>query len=391
MRPGAALAAAFLLTGFAGPALPADEGPTPPPVPKPMSVRLADAVIATWPDPRAISDKGWEYTTGIVLRGIAEVYRKNRDPRYLDYIRRFVDSHLREDGGVDWGADAAGHNLDRMQPGVLLLLLYEETGATRYARAARCLRARVDRFPRNKAGGFWHKQKYPEEMWLDGLYMAEPFLVRYARDFSEPSLYDEAVRQIRLAAEHTRVPGGLFRHAWDEDRNATWADPATGVSPEVWGRAMGWFVMALVDILADLPPDHPGRSELVALLREAAGGIRATQDPKSGLWFQVLDKRDHPDNWLETSASGMFVYALSKGVALGVLDGSFTGVTRAGEAGLLDRISDDSVGRPVVAGAVEGMSVQKDLAGYLSRRRLANSPHGLCAALLATSAVEAAR
>ena len=361
----------------------------PPPPVKPLAVRLADSVLSRWPIPAAIASQGFEYTTGIVLYGIAEVYRHTRDPRYLAYIRTWVDAYLRDDGSVDLGDDAGGHNLDRIQPGNLVLFLYEETGDAKYARAARWLRARLDTFPRNSAGGFWHKKKYPDQMWLDGIYMAEPFLVRYGRMFAEPGFcFDTAVAQTLLVGEKTRAGGGLFRHAWDANRNAAWADPATGISPEAWGRAMGWYVMALVDILAELPQEHPGHARLCALLREAAGGIRRTQDPKTGLWYQVMDKGDQPGNWLETSASAMFVYALRRGVDAGLLGPADSEAARKGWSGLASRISEDAEGRPVVEDTSEGTSVQKDLAGYLGRKRLTNAPHGLCGMLLAASAME---
>ena len=361
-----------------------------PPTAAPVSIRIADAVLARWPDPLTLSPKGWEYTSGIVLRGIAEVWKVHHEPRHLAYIKRWVDAFVAADGRIDLGDDASGHNLDRIQPGVLLLLLDQETGERRYQLASMWLRARFDEFPRNLAGGYWHKKKYPNEMWLDGLYMAQPFLTSYGRRFGEGSFcWDTAVRQILLAASHTRVDGQhLFRHAWDEDRNAAWADPRTGVSPEVWGRASGWFLMALVDVLEDLPPSHPGYGRLVALLREAASGVRETQDPKSGLWHQVMDKGGLADNWLETSASGMFVYALRRGVERGHLDPSFGPVAEKGWAGLLAGLGSDAAGRPVIRGAVEGMSVQKDYAGYVARRRLEDSPHGICAYLLAASAME---
>jgi unsaturated rhamnogalacturonyl hydrolase len=229
-------------------------------------------------------------------------------------------------------------------------------------------------------------------MWLDGLYMAEPFLVRYGRLFGEPSYcFDTAVRQILLAAEHTRSGrnDGLFRHAWDAERAAAWADPATGMSPEVWGRATGWLLMALVDVLEDLPPSHPGYPRLVALLKEAAGGAVAAQDPRTALWFQVMDKGSLPENWPETSGSGMLVYALRKGVAAGHLGADAERAARNAWNTLARALGDDHpAGRPVVRGAVEGMSVQKDFAGYVSRRRLDDSPHGLCALLLAAAAME---
>jgi rhamnogalacturonyl hydrolase YesR/pectate lyase len=380
-------AGVFMLGLASGPAS-AAAGTAPPPV-KPLAVRLADDILWRWPNAGAISNKGFEYTTGVVLSGIAEVYRHTRDPRYLDYIRAWVDSYLCNDGSVDLGDDAAGHNLDRIQPGNLVLFLYEETGEPKYARAARWLRERFDSFPRNSAGGFWHKLKYPDEMWLDGIYMAEPFLVRYGRMFAEPGFcFDTAVAQTLLVGDKARAGGGLFRHAWDADRNAAWADPATGVSPEVWGRAMGWYVMALVDLLGDLPQEHPGYARLRELFQEAAGGIRRTQDPKSGLWYQVMDKGDRPGNFLETSASAMFVYALKRGVDDGFLGAAEAEVARHGWRGLLSRISEDADGRSVIEGTVEGTSVQKDLAGYLARKRVTNAPHGLCGMLLAASAME---
>jgi len=378
----------FALLLLVAGALAGADGAAGKPEPQRFSVRLADSVLARWPDPTTISGKGWEYTDGIVLRGVGEVYRRTGDPRYLAYIKRWVDSFLEEGGGINLGGDS--NNLDRVQPGVLLLLLYEETREPRYKLAADWLRRRLEAFPRNAEGGFWHKQKYPNEMWLDGIYMAEPFLVEYGRLWGDcDSCYDTAVQQATLVAEHTRdASTGLLRHAWDQDRNAAWADPRSGVSPQVWGRAMGWYAMALIDILEALPPSHPGRARLQSLLRETARGIRATQDRRTGLWYQVLDQGDRSDNWLETSASGMFVYALKAGVDRGHLDKSFLEVARRGWQGVLSRVSEDAVGRPVVDGAVEGMGVQASLAGYLGKKRLSDSPHGLCAVLLAASRME---
>jgi unsaturated rhamnogalacturonyl hydrolase len=362
-----------------------------PPSAGPMAVRLADAVLARWPDPLTLSEKGWEYTNGIVLRGIAEVYRTGRDPRYLDYVRRWVDAYLRPDGTVAVGE--AEHNFDRIQPGNLLLFLHEETGEARYEKAARFLRVRFDTIPKGAFGGYWHKQKYPQEMWLDSIYMGLPFLVRFGKRFGEPGFcFDTAVRQAALVGEHTRVgETGLFRHAWDQDKNAAWADPATGISPVVWGRAMGWYLMALVDILDDLPADHPGRPRLLALFREGTDGILRVQDPASGLWYQVLDQPALPGNWLETSASAMFVYALERGATRGYLDARAREAARRGWDGLRTRLTEDADGRPNVEGAVEGMSVLGSAQGYLEKRRLRNSPHGLCGMLLAASQMDPAR
>ncbi|MFB3903928.1 MAG: glycoside hydrolase family 105 protein [Acidobacteriota bacterium] len=353
----------------------------------PIAMRFADWIISTWPDPTTLTAKGWEYNNGIILHGISKVYEKNRDPRYLAYIKRFVDAYVAEDGSVDLGPD---HNIDTIQPGILLLFLYQETGSERYRKGAGFIRRAFDRMPKNADGGFWHKTKYPNEMWLDGIYMGEPFLVKYGRMFgNDPACFDIAVFQTTLAARHTQDPTtGLLRHAWDCDRNAAWAEPQTGLSPEVWSRGMGWFAMALVDILKHLPGDHPGRPELIALLQKLAAGVKQTQDPESGLWYQVVDKGDRPDNWHETSGSGMFVYALNVGVEAGYLDRSYRQVAKKAWEGLKTRVSLGADGAPVVSDAVEGMGAQVNYANYVNKKRLQNSPHGLCAIMMAGSEME---
>jgi unsaturated rhamnogalacturonyl hydrolase len=383
--------------------------------------QLAEAIMARWPYPSSINEQGWEYNTGIVLYGLSVLYQRNGDARYLDYIRRWVDRYVDPEGHIDLG-DV--HNLDKIQPGMLLLFLYEETGDERYHAAAQEVVQWLSEFPRNAEGGFWHKDIYPQEMWVDGIYMAQPFLVRYAHLFGDDdcgaslsgapkfpdadsasrrgpeargtgapgakgSCIDTALFQTTLLAQHAQDPAtGLLRHGWDQDRNAAWADPATGLSPEAWSRGMGWYTMALVEMLQDLPPEHPGTRSLRAILQDAAGGLEQTQDPQTGLWYQVMDKGDRPDNWLETSGSAMFVYALATAVDRGYLDASYREVAEKGWVGLQTRIMFDANHMPEVTEAVEGMGVQRDYVAYVARRRLANSTHGLMAVLLASSVME---
>jgi len=253
------------------------------------------------------------------------------------------------------------------------------------------MRAVYDNIPRNPDGGFWHKQTYPNQMWLDSIYMGEPFLARYGAVFGTCGAFcaDTPVQQITLLATHVRdAATGLLYHAWDQSLMASWADPTTGRSPEVWGRALGWYAMSLVDILPDLPADHPGRAQLLDLLRGIAGALRATQG-SNGLWYQVVDKGTRSDNWQETSGSGMFVYALKLGVDRGYIDASYMAEATRGWQGLQTQVTMDSAGRPVINGAVAGMGVQDNYANYVNKTRLANSSHGLCAILMAASAMEA--
>ena len=373
-------------------ALPGATATAAPPTPaQPFAVRLADSVLSRWPTAAAISDKGFEYTTGIVLYGIAEVYRHTRDPRYLDYIRAWVDRFAargrqrrsrRRRGRAQPGPDPAG------EPGALPV----RGDGRREVREGRALasRSRFDTFPRNSAGGFWHKQKYPDEMWLDGIYMAEPFLVRYGRMFAEPGFcFDTAVAQTLLVGERTRAGGGLFRHAWDADRNAAWADPATGVSPEVWGRAMGWYVMALVDILAELPEEHPGYARLRDLLREAAGGIAAprTRRPASGTrsWTRAIGPRtgSRPPRARCSSTR------CKRGADDGLLGPAEAEVARRGWSGLAEPdLPRMPRGGPSSRAPWRGRASRRTWRATSTGRRLSNSPHGLCGMLLAASAME---
>jgi rhamnogalacturonyl hydrolase YesR len=357
-------------------------------------VRLANTVMATWPDPAMIdpAKNGWEYNTGIVLFGMSKMYEATKDPRYLGYIKRWVDGYVNEQGVLGWD-QARTHNLDYIQPGMLILFLYEHTGEQKYKAAAKTVREAFNHIPKNADGGFWHKGQYPNEMWIDGIYMGEPFLVRYGGLFDDAAFgNDMAVFQATLAAQHCLDPKtGLLFHAWDQDRNAAWADPKTGRSPVIWSRGMGWYVMALVDILEQLPPTHPGYPRLLELLRKNVAGLARVQDPKSGLWFQVLDKGSLRENWIETSSSGMFIYAIHKAVRLKLVEPSYLPAAERAWTGLQATFEQDAAGRPVFTGAVQGMGVQNDVAGYLKIPRLKNSTHGLMAAMIAASEMEPGR
>lgn len=361
--------------------------PTPLP-PQAWAALLADGVLARWPDPQAIVGHGWEYNTGIVLYGLSAVQRQRGDPRLLAYIQRWVDAYVGPQGEF---ALPQADNLDLVQPANLLLELYEATGQARYLTAARTIADDLlANHPRNAAGGFWHKDIYPQQMWLDGVYMAGPFLVRLSALTGEAAYADAAVAQALLLAEHTLDPAtGLLCHAWDASAAAPWADPATGRAPVVWLRAMGWYAMALVDMLAALPPDHPARPALVDVLQRAAAGLAAAQDGPTGLWRQVVDAPDLPGNGFESSGSAMVVYALRRGVDAGLLDARYAAVAARGWQGLQTQglLSLGADGLPVVSGAVEGLGVQADAPAYLARQRLQNSPHGLMAMMLAATAM----
>lgn len=239
----------------------------------------------------------------------------------LAYTGRFVDGC-----GNIATYQLSDYNLDQVMPGRLLFGVHRAESDERYRRAIALLVGQLRLQPRTRAGGFWHKLIYPYQMWLDGIYMGCPFYAQYAAAFDEPVAFDDVVHQIVTIEEQTRDPAtGLLYHAWDESRQQRWSDPHTGRSPNFWCRAMGWFVMALVDVLDYLPAHHPGYDTIVGILERAMDALLAVQDPATGLWRQVLDQGERPGNYLEASGACMIVYAMAKGARTGRLRGARTG------------------------------------------------------------------
>jgi len=278
----------------------------------------------------------WDYTSGIFAFALLRLGEADGDARDLAYATHLIGSYIEDDGTIRTYPNEQ-HSLDGIAPGRAVLGLYRATHQERFRLAADRLRHDLAAQPRTSDGGYWHKQKYASQMWLDGLYMATPFTAEYGRMFGRPADLDEAARQLLLADRHLYDPRtGLYFHGWDETHRQTWANPTTGTSPNFWGRGMGWYLMALADTLDLLPPDHHDRPAVLAVLQRAARGIARYQDPRSGVWYQVVDQGQRPGNYLEASASCMFVYSLAKAVNHGWLDGAeFRPVVERGYAGLL--------------------------------------------------------
>jgi len=303
----------------------------PGPMDQPLSLRMAYSVVRRSP----VVHAKWDYTAGVVLDAIDRVATQTQDTALAGYVKRNVDRLVQPDGTIlTYNRDEL--SLDQIEEGGIALTLWERTREPRYRTAVTTLRDQLRRMPRTSEGGFWHKQIYPQQMWLDGIYMAGPFYARYGRAFDEPAAYDDVARQILLAASHLHDPRtGLYWHGWDEARRQIWANPETGVSPNFWGRALGWYAMALVDVLDVLPAAHPERARVLALLQELAPALARVQDPATGLWYQVLDQPERAGNYREASASSMFVYALARGAHRGWLSAEYLDVARRGFDGLV--------------------------------------------------------
>ena len=367
----------------------------------PLSERMADtAMHSLWRDAtknEAGSPARWTYDQGLVLKGLEGVWLSTGDGKYFRYIQQAMDSYLNADGTIRT-YQREDYNLDNVLPARNLLLLYKVTGLEKYKKAATLLHEQLREQPRTSEGGFWHKKIYPYQMWLDGLYMAEPFYSEYAATFHEATAFDDIAKQFVLVERHTRdTRTGLLYHGWDESKKQRWADPANGHSPNFWGRAMGWYAMALVDTLDSFPKDHPQRAELLAILNRLAKAVEKYQEPRSGLWYQVLDKGSQTGNYLEASASCMFVYALAKGVRNGYLPPAYLGVAKKGYKGIVDRfVRTDASGQLNLEGTVSvaglGGNPYRDgsYEYYLSEKVVTNDPKGVGAFLLASNELEIA-
>ncbi|MEA1848891.1 glycoside hydrolase family 88 protein [Chryseobacterium sp. MHB01] len=284
----------------------------------------------------------WSYPTAIVLEGAERIFEKTGNQEYYQYISTFGETMIKEDGSI-LSYDLSKYNIDMLNCGNVLLYLYQKEKKEKYLTALQTLRSQIDGQPRTSEGGFWHKKIYPNQMWLDGLYMGEPFYAHYTNIFSKGAdaekAYNDIVNQFDLIQKHlldkkTR----LLYHAWDESREQQWADKKTGLSPNFWSRAMGWYGMAIVDVLDYLPQNHPGRVRLLSYLKSYCDAVIKVQDRETGLWYQVLDKGGEKGNYLEATGSSMFVYTMMKSVNKNYLPKSYKKFAKKGYEGILKNL-----------------------------------------------------
>ncbi|MGC4129161.1 MAG: glycoside hydrolase family 88 protein [Bergeyella sp.] len=308
----------------------------------PWSERMMQSEMKRFPEAWMLDffkSPKWSYPNGLVLKGAEQLYKKTGKQEYFDYIKAYADELVTTDGTIKT-YDIKKYNLDMLNSGNVLIYLYSVTKQENYLKAMRLLRSQLDNQPRTSEGGFWHKQVYPNQMWLDGLYMAEPFYANYTKLFSTGAeaekSYDDIVHQFDVIQKHlVDEKTGLLYHGWDESRTQKWADKTTGLSPNFWGRAMGWYGMAIVDVLDFLPENHSGRAKLIGYLKSYCEALLKVQDKKTGLWYQVLDKGNEKGNYLEASCSSMFVYTFAKAARKGYLPNSYKKIAQKSYDGIL--------------------------------------------------------
>jgi unsaturated rhamnogalacturonyl hydrolase len=340
------------------------------------------------------SPNKWTYTNGFFTNALCELSLKTGETSYREYAKKWMDCFVAADGTIA-AYDQEKYRLDDILPGRTLLYLYQENAEEKYKTAADNFIHHLKNQPTNTDGGYWHKEIYPHQMWLDGIYMGDVFAAQYAKTFNKPELFDEAVKQIKLIYQHTLDSvSGLMYHGYDESRNDVWANPQTGTSPEFWGRGMGWYMMALVDVLEYLPVDHPERATVIHILNQTSEALAKVQDPGSHLWYQVLDKGSRDDNWIETSCSVMFAYAYAKGAKNGYLPSAYLQkATHAFNSLINDYVYFDSEGHfylteTVYVGTLNFKTSDGSYNYYINVDRRINDFKGVAAFLYLTMALD---
>lgn len=305
----------------------------------PWSVRMSRSMIKYYPEGWMVDGKNnplWGYQQGLVLKALLETSRTYGENDIKEYCDIYYDRFVRDDGSIET-YELEEFNIDKINSGKLLFDYYKETGNEKYKKAMLLLREQMRQHPRTKVGGFWHKQIYPYQMWLDGIYMASPYLAQFASEFDEPDLFGDVAQQYILMEKFARDDNtGLLYHGWDESRQQRWADPETGLSQNFWGRGMGWYSMALVDVLDFLPENHKNYNDIITILQRLCAAVANVQHSRTGLWYQVLDQGSREGNYLEASASSMFTYTFLKGVRKGYIDPNYRELAKKAYQGILD-------------------------------------------------------
>ena len=359
--------------------------------------KLATTVMSIWKDTIPIGGTSkWSYDMGVILKGFEGLWMNTGNVKYFTDIQKKMDYFVKDDGSIK-GYEKEEYNIDHVNNGKLVLLLYRVTGKEKYKKAADLLRSQLATHPRTNEGGFWHKKIYTNQMWLDGLYMGAPFYAEYAMLFHEDSAFNDIANQFIWMEKHARdAKTGLLYHAWDESKQQQWANKTTGTSPLFWARAMGWYSDALVDALDYFPPTHPKRKMLIDILNRLVNAIEKEQDKTTGLWYDVINYNGpgKEKNYFEASASCQFTYAVAKAVRKGYLPASKITIAKKAYDGILKQFIKEENGQTNLHGTVKvsGLGGKPYRDGsfeyYMSEPVIMNDPKGMGAFLLASNEME---
>jgi rhamnogalacturonyl hydrolase YesR len=354
------------------------------------SVITAQSLIKRFPNPDTIYCCGntnhFSWQAGYIMFAMEKLWKATADSLYYNYIKRYVDQQVDEQGNI---ADFESNALDNFLPGYAILFMYEQTRLAKYKIATMKIRAAFDTYPRNENGLFWHGNWAKHQVWVDGLFMGQVFLARYGKVIGDSEYaFNEVVKQITLVAERCQKENGLLLHGWDESKKASWANKTTGLASEVWSEGLGWYAVLMADVFDYLPKDHPGYSQLFAIHQKLCKGLKETQDTKTGMWCQVVDKPNEPGNWNETSGTGMYIYLLNKSVDKGYLPAAeYTQVISRAYAGIIKKAKINDNGFIDLYGC-SSIGIQDNFGAYISQPKEISPFAAFGSFIIGTSSVE---
>lgn len=359
---------------------------TPGVAPEMLAVPLAETIMARYPDYRTAYWKDYTYVQGYMFEAMDRLGLLTGNEKYTRYMKQYIDHFMDAEGNYKGGPLT---NLDNFMTGSAFCTLYKRTGDERYKKAALQILKAVADYP-SSDGQFWHGNKSPN-MWIDGVFMMQMFLIRCAQYVGETDYcLDIACRNILSAARHLQRPDGLLLHAWTtEPEKAVWADKQTGLSPEVWSEGMGWYTLVVPELLAILPKDHIHYKEVLDIYRKMAKGLKNVQDTNTGGWFMVVDKGTNPLNFIDPSGTAMFVYAIQRGIDLGLLkEKEYASVARRGYKSLHPFVRVNDQGLLDVVGACDGVTIKKDFVTYVTVNKILNAKEAVAGVLWAAVIME---
>ncbi|NBI89398.1 hypothetical protein D3Z45_02060 [Lachnospiraceae bacterium] len=348
--------------------------------------RLAGTIMKRYPRADEYPYRSWSYPQGYMLIGMSKLWENTQEKELFGYIKEFCESHVEEDGTIQ---GFSGCSMDDMMAGAVLVWMYEQTGEKRYASACRRIYEAFGDYPRTREGGFLHdRNRYPGEMWVDGVFMGQMFYCRYGRAFQESSCFDETQRQLELIYRYCHSHDGLLVHAYSEDNLASWAGKE-GKSGYIWSEGLGWYALVLSEVLDIVPEGHPAWATAEKQLKELLEGLLAVQDGETGLWYQVVDQPGRKGNWCDVSGSAMFTYALRMALRRKTVRGAaYENAAARGYEGMVGRAAVNEQSLVDIYGACEGLCVQDSYEAYVNYPQKVNGQEAVCGCLWAAVASE---
>lgn len=357
-----------------------------------FSERVAKDFIRRFPNPDTIHWVGqtnhFSWQAGYIMFAMEKMWRATGDTLYLNYIRRYVDQQVDEDGNVPGFKNNA---LDNFLPGYAILFMYELTGLIKYKIAATHIRNGFNGYPRAGNGLFLHSSEEwaRNQVWVDGVFMGQIFLARYSKVLGDSEYaFKEVMLQMSRIIDKCQKKNGLLLHGWNESKTAKWADKNTGLALEVWSEGLGWFAVLIADVFDYFPENQSGRKELMAALQKLCIGLKNSQDPKTGMWCQVVDKCNEPGNWNETSGTGMFIYLLQKSMDKGYISKSeFGPIVEKAYKGIVKKAVVNKQGYIDLIGC-SSIGVQNSYADYIAQPREVSPFAAFGSFIIGTGSVE---